>query len=79
MIWKLSITKLGISYCYVSSEACSLSSMACVEEKCVVMDNTDEDPISSLTMFLKDWEVQGLVEIIALSSQWSDIALFYEA
>lgn len=33
--------------------------MACVEEKCVVMDNTDEDPISSLTMFLKDWEVQG--------------------
>lgn len=53
--------------------------MACVEEKCVVMDNTDEDPISSLTMFLKDWEVQGLVEIIALSSQWSDIALFYEA
>lgn len=30
-------------------------------------------------MFLKDWEVQGPVEIIALSSQCAEIVLFYEA
>lgn len=48
----------------------------CVEEKCVITDNTVEDPISSPTTFLKDWEVQGPVEIRALSSPRAEMVLF---
>lgn len=43
----------------------------CEEEKCY--------PISSPMMILKDWEVQGPIDLIALSNKCGENVLFYDA
>lgn len=65
---------------FVLSRNDSIGCQTAVYARCsIVTDSADEDPISSLVMFLRDWDARGLAEIMALSNSYGERLLYYKA